>query len=119
MSHATVHRWLWAQPRAFLAALWPYLRHERLRRKCGTKRRERQRELQKKRWIEARPATVDDRLFCEHWEGDTVRGKHHRDYLVTLVERKSAHALVGHIPQATKEQFRRCAEQLLAPLPGT
>lgn len=36
---------------------------------------------------------------------DTVRGTKHSGYLVTLVERKSGYALVGHIPKATKEQF--------------
>lgn len=117
LSHATVYRWLWAQPKAFLASLWQYLRHPKLRRKYGTKCRERQRELLKKRWIESRPETTNRRLFYGHWEGDTVHGNRHSGYLVTLVERKSGYALVGYIPRATKKQFRLCAEQLLAPLP--
>lgn len=118
LSHATVYRWLWTQPKAFVASMWRFLRHKKLRRKYGTKRREQQRELQKKHWIEERPQTANDRLFFGHWEGDTVHGNAHSGYLVTLVERKSGFALVGHIPQNTKEQFRQCAEQLLAPLPG-
>jgi IS30 family transposase len=118
LSHATVYRWLWAQPKAFVATMWRFLRHKKLRRKYGMKRRERQRELTKKRWIDARPQTANDRLFFGHWEGDTVHGHQHSGYLVTLVERKSGYALVGHIPQNTKEAFRTCAEQLLAPLPA-
>lgn len=118
LSHATVYRWLWSQSKAFLASMWQFLRHKKLRRKYGTKRREQQRELQKKRWIEGRPKTAHDRLFFGHWEGDTVRGNQHSGYLVTLVERKSGYALVGHIPRATKEAFRLCTEELLAPLPG-
>lgn len=118
LSHATVYRWLWAQPKAFLASIWQYLRHPKLRRKYGTKRREKQRELLKKRWIESRPATANQRLFYGHWEGDTVHGNKHSGYLVTLVERKSGYALVGHIPRNTKEAFRLCTEELLAPLPG-
>jgi len=117
LSHATVYRWLWAQPKAFITAIRQYLRHPKLRRKYGTKRREKQRELLKKRWIDERPQATDDRLFYGHWEGDTVRGKKHSGYLVTLVERKSGYALVGHIPRATKEAFREEAERLLAPLP--
>lgn len=27
LSHATVYRWLWAQPKALLASMWQYLRH--------------------------------------------------------------------------------------------
>jgi len=118
LSHATVYRWLWAQPKAFIASMWQFMRHKKLRRKYGTKRRKQQREIQKKRWIEQRPQTANDRLFFGHWEGDTVRGNRHSGYLVTLVERKSGYALVGHIQRATKEAFRQCAEQLLAPLPG-
>ena len=117
LSHATVYRWLWAQPKAFIKSMWKFLRHKKLRRRYGTKRREQQRELQKKRWIDVRPQTTNDRLFYGHWEGDTVRGHNHSGYLVTLVERKSGYALVGHIPRATKENFRMKAEELLAPLP--
>lgn len=118
LSHATVYRWLWALPKATLKELWRYLRHPKLRRRYGTKRRERRRELAKKRWIDARPETTNQRLFYGHWEGDTVRGRRHSGYLVTLVERRSDYALVGYIPKATKEAFRREAERLLAPLPS-
>lgn len=118
LSHATVYRWLWALPKAILRGLWRYLRHPKLRRRYGTKRRERQRELAKKRWIDTRPETTNQRLFYGHWEGDTVRGHRHSGYLVTLVERKSGYALVGYIPRATKEAFRQEAERLLAPLPA-
>lgn len=118
LSHATVYRWLWSRPKAFLRGIWQFLRHPKLRRRYGTKRREKQRELAKKRWIEQRPETANERLFYGHWEGDTVHGNKHTGYLVTLVERKSGYALVGHIPANTKEQFRHCAERLLAPLPA-
>lgn len=97
--------------------MWQYLRHPKLRRKYGTKRREKQRELQKKRWIDERPRTTNGRLFYGHWEGDTVVGKHGSGCLVTLVERKSGYCLGGYIPRATKENFRSKAEELLAPLP--
>lgn len=117
LSHATVYRWLWSQSKAFIDSMWKYLRHKKLRRKYGTKRREKARELLKKRWIDVRPETTNQRLFYGHWEGDTVRGKNHSGYLVTLVERKSGYALVGHISKCSKEQFRLCAEELLAPLP--
>lgn len=117
LSHSTVYRWLWAQPKAFIQSMWQFLRHKKLRRKYGTKRRERQRDLRMKRWIDERPITVNQRLFYGHWEGDTVRGKGNTGYLVTLVERKSGYALVGYIPVATKTAFRSCVEQLLTPLP--
>jgi transposase, IS30 family len=102
-------------PKPSLLPCGSILRHKKLRRNYGTKRREKQRELQKKRWIDER--TTNQRLFYGHWEGDTVRGKGTSGHLVTLVERKSGYALAGYIPHATKEQFRVCVEELLAPLP--
>ena len=117
LSHSTVYRWLWSQSKAFLASLWKYLRHPKLRRKYGTKRREKQRELTKKRWIDERPENTNQRRFYGHWEGDAVQGRGNSGYLVTLVERKSGYALVGLIPKTTKEAFRMKAEELLAPLP--
>jgi transposase, IS30 family len=117
ISHSTVYRWLWSQTKAFIKGVWQYLRHSKMRRKYGTKRREKQRELLKKRWIDERPESVNDRLFYGHWEGDTVVGANRTGYLVTLVERKSGYALIGHIPKATKVNFRLKVEELLAPLP--
>ena len=118
LSHSTVYRWFWSQSKAFIRSMWQFLRHPKLRRKYGTKRREQQRERAKKHWIDERPKLTNERLFYGHWEGDTVRGHNHSGYLVTLVERKSGYALVGHIPTATKEAFRLKAEELLAPLPA-
>ena len=43
LSHSTVYRWLWSQSKEFLAGIWHLLRHKKLRRKYGTKRREKQR----------------------------------------------------------------------------
>lgn len=117
LSHSTVYRFLWSQSKVFITSIRKYLRHPKLRRKYGTKRREKQRELLKKRWIDDRPQTVNNRMNYGHWEGDTVQGSNRSGYLVTLVERKSGYALVGHIPYKTKKAFRRCSEQLLAPFP--
>lgn len=78
-----------------------FLRHPKMRRKYGTKRREKQRELLKKRWIDERPQIINDRVNYGHWEGDTVTGKNQSGYLVTLVERKNGYAIVGHIPNKT------------------
>jgi IS30 family transposase len=118
VSHSAIYRWLWSQSKAFINTMRQYLRHPKMRRKYGTKRREKQRELLKKRWIDERPQTINDRINYGHWEGDTVQGKNRSGYFVTLVDRKSGYALVGHIPKKTKEAFRICSEQLLAPFPG-
>jgi len=112
VSHSTVYRWLWQQSKQFIESMWQYLRHKKIRRKYGTRRREKQRELQKKRWIDTRPKGVDNRSRYGHWEGDTVRGYSHSGYLVTHVERKSGYLLAGLIPKSTKDNFRVCTEKL-------
>lgn len=118
LSHSTIYRWLWNHSKAFLKLVWKFLRHKKLRRKYGTNRRAQTRELLKKRWIDDRPWHADQRAWFGHWEGDTVVGKGHSGYLVTLVERRSGWLLAGIIPKATKENFRLCAEQLVDNLPA-
>ena len=66
LSHAAVYRWLWSLPRGTLNRLRPHLRHPKLRRRYGTRRRERQRELAKKCWIDDRPDEVNQRLTYGH-----------------------------------------------------
>lgn len=117
VSHTTVYRYLWSRSKGFIKLIWKYLRHKKIRRQYGTKRREKLRELSKKRWIDDRPWHADTRSWYGHWEGDTVRGHRFSGHIVTLVDRRSGYLLAGHIPTATKENFRRCTEQLMHNLP--
>jgi transposase, IS30 family len=118
LSHATLYRFLWSRSKSFVQSIWKYLRHKKLRRKYGTKRREKQRELSKKRWIDERPWHANSRSWYGHWEGDTVQGYKHSGYLVTLVERKSGFLFAALIPRATKENFRHSTVHLMDNLPN-
>ena len=117
VSFHTIYRWIWSHGRAALATIRPYLRHPKLRRKYGTKRREQQRELAKKRWIEERSAGCTNRSRYGHWEGDTVLGAKGSGRLVTLVERKSGYLLAALIPDGHMASFRDAAVALLDGLP--
>jgi IS30 family transposase len=66
--------------------------------------------------IEQRPAIVDTRRRVGDWELDTVIGRHHRQALVTLVERKSRIMLTAKVLRKTAEQVNRAVIQLLKPL---
>lgn len=66
--------------------------------------------------IEHRPAIVDTRRRFGDWELDTVIGKHHRQALVTLVERKSRLTLIVKVMRKTAAQVTAAIIQLLKPL---
>ena len=53
--------------------------------------------------IEKRPKIVESRRRYGDWEADLVCGKHHRGFLVTLVERKSRFTLIGHVVKKASE----------------
>lgn len=117
ISFHTIYRWIWNHTKAGLAGLRRFLRHPKLRRKYGTKRREQQRETAKKRWIEERPTGCLNRSRYGHWEGDTVLGAKGSGRLVTLVERRSGYLLAAYIPDGHMASFRDAAVRLLNSLP--
>jgi IS30 family transposase len=113
----TIYRWIWGHGKYALSLLQVFLRHPERRRKYGTKRREQQREYQKKRWIERRPAGATNRSRYGHWEGDTVCGVKNSGRLVTLVERKSGYLLAAFVPDGSMVAFRDAAVALLLTMP--
>lgn len=115
VSYHTIYRWLWRHVK--VAKLRLFLRHPKLRRKYGTKRREKQRELLKKNWIEKRPKGATNRTHYGHWEGDTVVGAKATGAIVTLVERKSGYLLAGYVPRNTMYNFRVTTTGLMSRLP--
>lgn len=111
----SIYRWLW--PHSQIAVLRRFLRHPKLRRKYGTKRRGKQRQLAAKRWIETRPAGAANRSRYGHWEGDSLVGAKRSGYLATHVERKSGYLLAGTYG-GSMVSFRTTSQQLFAPLPA-
>lgn len=78
-----------------------YLRSQKgkYRRKRGTKKREAERELRKKRRIDERKAIVERRGRIGDWEGDTVLGKDKRVRIVTFVDRKTGYLIAFLLPK--------------------
>lgn len=118
LSHSTIYRWLWSQGRHFIDRIWKYLRHPKLRRAYGTKRRAKQRELLKKRWIEERPLGANNRSRYGHWEGDTVVGRDRSGYIATFVDRKSGYLLAALMTKKEAKQFQVSAERCLVTIPA-
>lgn len=76
-----------------------YLRCQknRYRRRYGTKKREKQREYDKKRWIGERPGIVNERARIGDWEGDTIIGRERTKRILTHVERKSGYLIADKL----------------------
>ena len=84
-----------------------YLRRmkSKYRARYGTRIREKQRELERKRRINQRPEIINVRGRIGDWEGDTVRGNGNSGYIITYVERKSGYLVAGKVNSATVENI--------------
>ena len=65
--------------------------------------------------IEQRPAMVGTRERFGDWEADLVIGAGHHQALVTINERKSRYALIGHVPRKTAQAVSDVMVSLLTP----
>lgn len=99
----TIYRWIYAKRRDLIPFLRQGKKH-RWRRKRGTKIREKQRELAKKRWIHERPEIIETRKRIGDWEGDTVVGLERTERIATYVDRRSGY-LVARRTTATAQDF--------------
>lgn len=100
----TIYRWIYTERRDLI----PFLRHGkkyRWRRKRGTRLREKQRELGKKRWIHERPEVIETRTRIGDWEGDTILGSEKTERIATYVDRKSGY-LIARRTTALAQDFR-------------
>lgn len=82
-----------------------YLRCQKgnYRRRYGTRIREKEREMLKKRRIDQRPEIVEKRGRIGDWEGDTIVGKEKTKHILTHVERKSGYLMADKLEKATAE----------------
>lgn len=75
--------------------LYKYLRwsNKKKRKRYGSK--DRRGQIKNRRFIDERPIIVEQRKRIGDYEIDTMVGKGRNSYLVTLVDRKSKHTLIG------------------------
>lgn len=86
-----------------------YLRCQKgkYRRRYGTRIREKQREMQKKKRIDQRPAIINERGRIGDFEGDTIIGKDKKPAILTHVERKSGLILADKLERQTAEAAKQ------------
>ncbi|MBA6411731.1 IS30 family transposase [Parahaliea sp. F7430] len=66
--------------------------------------------------IEKRPSIVSERARLGDWELDTIIGKHHKQAIVSLTERKSRLALISKVSSKEAEGVKDAVIELLGPL---
>ena len=112
ISHETIYQYIWAD-KACGGTLYKHLRGSSKRRRKRSKAYDSRGHLAGKRMIDQRPKIVDSRRNRGHWEIDTVMGGKDRHCIVTLVERKTGHALIGKLKNRTKEELNRRVIKLI------
>jgi len=99
ISHETIYRYVYVQPRGSLRReLVAALRREHKYRRKGRRLRgtgaETRGKIADMLSIDERPAEVEGRTVPGHWEGDLIVGRHKRTANGTLVERTTRYAIL-------------------------
>lgn len=113
VSHQTIYRWLWSNPRIY-EQFSDDLRHRRYRKRG---RAGRDIPIRNRRSIHSRPTIVSNRTRVGDWEGDTVVGRRHSRYVATFVERRTGYLLARVIKNRRSATLNRAVERAFRNLP--
>lgn len=118
ISHERIYRFI-KEDRKLGGSLYLNLRqgHRKRRKRYGTGMSLRG-QIQNRVLIDRRPAEVEKRTTVGHWEGDTVEGKNHKGYIVTLTERKTSYLKMAYVEHKDAESVSRAVVKLLKDVKG-
>ena len=114
LSHMSIYRYIWTNKRKG-GRLWQCLRRKakpyRQRLTAETRGR-----INDRVSIHERPSIVDARTRIGGWEADTIIGQHHKQAIVTLVERKTGLLKMKRVDNKTAQQVSEAMIELLKPV---
>ncbi len=114
ISHEWIYQYVLADKRRG-GDLYRHLRCQKARKKrYGAY--ERRGQLSNRVSIDQRPAIVERRSRLGDWELDTIIGKHHRQAIVSLTERKSRLTLIAKVATKGADSVKEAVIDLLGPL---
>jgi transposase, IS30 family len=114
VSHERIYQHIYAD-KALGGDLHQHLRCRKQRRKrYGSYQRRGQ--IKGRISIEARPAIVESKRRLGDWEVDTIIGAHHREAIVSVVERKSKLCFLKKVRRKTSEAVELALTALLQPV---
>ncbi len=110
-----LYMFIWADKRNG-GDLYKYLRcsNKKKRKRYGSK--DRRGQIKNRRFIDERPAVVEQKSRVGDYEIDTMVGKGRNGYLVTLVDRKSKHTLIGLTQTKRSDHVTDEIIKLMAPI---
>jgi len=113
--HETVYEFIYSEQRDLIK----FLRQKKgkYRRRHGTKKREKERELSKKRRIDERPREIEERMAVGHWEGDTVVSRYKENGIATYVERVSGYGKGIKLESLKAEELKEKTIKSLSLIP--
>lgn len=115
---AISHEWIYQfilKDKSYGGTLYRHLRCQKKRRKrYGAISRRGQ--ISNRVSISERPAVVDERCRIGDWELDTIIGKHHKQAIVSLTERKSRLTLLKKVTRKTASCVTKAIIELLEPI---
>jgi IS30 family transposase len=114
VSHERIYQHIYADKRGG-GTLYLNLRCQKKRRKRYGQR-DRRGQLQGRVSIEARPGIVESRRRVGDWEADTIIGQHHRQAILSMVERKSKLTRLKKVERNTAEAVKQASLALLGEL---
>jgi len=115
VSHETIYRYL-VEDKSNGGKLYLHLRHKNKRYKRRYGSSDRRGQIANKRSIEDRPSIVDNKQRIGDLEIDLVIGKHHKQALVTVVDRKSKFTLIKKISNKRSSLVEIALIEMLLPL---
>ena len=114
LSHMSIYRYIWTNKRKG-GRLWQCLRRKakpyRQRLTAETRGR-----INDRVSIHERPSIVDARTRIGDWEADTIIGQHHKQAIVTLVERKTGLLKMKRVANKTAQQVSEAMIGILKPV---
>jgi IS30 family transposase len=115
LSHETIYRFIYRN-KANGGKLYRSLRHKSRKYHRRTSEKDNRGKIPQRVGIEERPKIVEKKSRVGDWEIDTVIGKGHQGVLVTVVDRKSKFALIGHSKSKEAQEVTDVTLRLLMPL---
>ena len=115
--HETIYRYIYTNKKNG-GKLYTYLRHKNKKYHHRSNDYRSRGTIIDRVMIDKRPKIVEKKSRIGDWEIDTVVGKDHKGFLVTVVDRKSKFALIKNVTSKHAEVVTQALIEMITPLKG-